>query len=250
MPVTLANSVVYDLGEGVKLRIPMVLMGLTPESLKEIKQPIAWEMPLFNVLSFTYPDMAPSQYEPYKDTDASQFSVRMRWLFYSPEGEGMTAPEEPRNVYRVRPSRMLFDSKIGFEEAEHPEKHYKKSSEIPPFQPEIVKSKYPHLLEVKFPETERTRKYRARLREAARKDGGNVHYADIREPIFISEEGAPYDLFMDCEVMDEASDKCAADVFSKTTHFQYKIEFSYAAISRTDELVRTINHLLDTWKIN
>lgn len=52
--VTLANSVVYDLGEGVKLRIPMVPMGLTPESLKEIKQPIAWEMPLFNVLIFTY----------------------------------------------------------------------------------------------------------------------------------------------------------------------------------------------------
>ncbi len=246
-PVTASNSALYDLGDGVRLRIPMTVVGLTPERLKEIKQPISWDMPIFNLLSFTYPEMTQSRYAPETDTDSSRFSVWMRWLFYSPEGTGMTAPDEPRNVYRVRPSRMLLNSKIGFEEAEHPDKHYKRSSEIPPYEPTIVKSKYPGLIEVRFPETERIKKYRSDDKKIIKQNGGNERYADVREPIFVAEEDATYELYMRCEVMEDVSDKCAAEIFSKSTHFQYRIEFSYAAISRTDELVRAINRLLTAW---
>lgn len=243
VPVTKANSVLWDFGYGATLRVPKIL--LSPSLIPaDPNQPIAYHSFSF---VFQFPDMLPAQgsstmakifdqiagrYTPQTD----RFPVVITRLFYS-EGELGNIPWKDaaeKVVPDWRPKSMLRNNLLtGEEYAIY--KHVE-----PPPKPTLVDSKYAGLREVVFPIDP---VQHAKDVQTTKEHGGN--WEEAQRKIYIERIDSPYELYMICD--HPSSLKCAAHVYSKKTHFQYGMTFPPEAVEHAGEVIAAINKLIDVW---
>jgi hypothetical protein len=242
-PMTPANSVLFDFGYGQILRVPKILF---PASIipKDPRQPLKAQM---LSMTFQFPDMVQGGYSSGADIifemqagrhvrQPDRFPVNIVWMFYSDE-KMANIPWERREEIPfpdVRPSRMLRNHEQGISDyAEH--KH------LPYVPPTIVDSKYRGLREVHFAILDQA--YHDREVKLAKERG--VDWDKAQGTTYIERVGSPYELLMDCD--DPSSLKCQAYVYSKSSHFQYRMIFPPNAVAHADELIRSINRMVDGW---
>ncbi|WP_041741636.1 hypothetical protein [Collimonas fungivorans] len=242
-PVTLTNSVLFDFGYGQILRVPKILF---PPSIipKDPHQPLKAQM---LSMTFQFPDMVQGGYSSGMDTifdmqagrhvrNPDRFPVNIVWMFYSDE-EMANLPWERRAeipFLDVRPTRMFRNQVQGISDFAQ----YEHRSFVPPT---IVDSKYKGLREVHFAILDQA--YYDKQVKLAKERG--VNWEAAQRTTYIEGVGSPYELLMECD--HPSSLKCQAYVYSKSSHFQYRMIFPPEAVAHADELIRTINRMVDGW---
>lgn len=245
-PITPANSVLIDFGDGAIMRIPKILVStvLIP---KDPKQPIKADQ---LSITFQYPDMVQSSYQgdmgkiiERKDgswgwslTTPVKFPVNIVRVFHSTED--MTSVDT-RNATRGPDWRPL--DRLHFVEATvRNDGRLHDFHGLPDATITLVESKYEGLQEIRVPITDR--EYYDRSRKMWRESGWNGEEGAQ----YVERIGSPYELYMTCEA--PSSTKCEADVYIKSNHFQYKMVFPPESVAHADSLIRSINKMIDNWK--
>ncbi len=246
MPVTPANSVRVDFGNGAILRIPKILIdpSLVPQNPM---QPVKLEQ-IFMV--FQFPDMVetvyPSPMAIIFEKQAGRyvrkpdtFPVYIKWLFHSEEtlDHDWAMERTPITIWesKWRPATNLEGLAINIKESAAA--HHVADNKLT-----FSDAKYQGLREVHIPVTDP--EYKARSEAAWRKSG----WDGKPEVLYVAQVGSPYELYMECDPVDSVnSSKCVADVYIKRSHFQYHMTFPPEAVAHSDQLIRTVNKMIEGW---
>lgn len=246
VPVTPANSVLVDFGDGAILRVPKTLIDPTMMP-KDPTQPIKQEQ---ISMVFQYPEMVETVYPSPMELifekqvgryarKPDRFPVYIKWLFHSEEGLNHDWATQPRPITiwesKWRPVTMVEGIAINVRESA-------KAHHVADDKLTFSNAKYEGLREIHIPVTDP--EYKERSEKEMRKYGWDGKYAVN----YIERVGGPYELYMECDPVDSPnSSKCTADVYIKRNHFQYHVIFPPEAVAHTDRLIRTINKMIDGW---
>jgi hypothetical protein len=250
-PVTRANSVLFDFGYGAILRVPKALLpaavipkdpnkAIEAQTLSMVFQfpdmtPAVWEGQMHRV----FDEQAGNRHVPQPD----RFPVFVQYMFYSPGDMGIIKSWEHSMIAlpEWRPPSQLQHSEIivglGLNGAPPPVDWDHALS----IKPKIADSKYEGLRDVLFPIDQAYHDRAAKYWKERSMDSDKMD----RQPPFIERENDPYELYMICDQPD--SFKCEAHVYDKNSHFQYRMMFPVEAVAHTDQLIRTINKMIDGW---
>jgi hypothetical protein len=240
VPVTPANSVLYDFGCGGFLRVPKFLLSADRIPVDPM-QPISGGQ---LSMVFLYPDMVLTSYPDAVDRileqhgshlltelkpNLNRFPVHIKWIFYAPTVCGNETAENVNHGLDQRPSRKLRDL----------DSHVKESGklhQLPDAKITFTDAKYLGLREVHIPVTDK--EYQERAEKVWRAHG----WKGGRDTLYVERVGSSYELYMNCQ-----STICTAYVYIKRNRFQYQMIFLPQAAANTDALIKTINKLVDSW---
>jgi hypothetical protein len=238
-PLTSANSYLQDFGYGVILRLPRSLEPTL--DFDHINQPVKAEA---IAMTFLFPDMVQTEWASpmeiifeqqrgiHRPPQKDRFPVNIVWMFYTPpESDNFSSGPQPPFRFEPRPPRILLN--LGSRDPK------------PPLKPTFVNSKYAGIREARFQvdkaEAERYKIYHDKQIELAKKNGWDLSKGN--SPAYVEKPGSSYELYMAC------SSECLAHVYSKRSHFQYRMNFAPEAVAHTDELIRAINTMIDQWVV-
>lgn len=223
--LTPANSFLMDVGGDVVIRVPKMLYPSL--DLTHVRQPIRSNR---ISMTFWYPDMtlagwvvprrSAQEYKPSSD----RYSVQILWMFYVPRDSdtfvrGSVQPHpygpEPRPP-RVELNRYCYEFASG-------------RCNLPMWR---IPSGMPGIDVLKSEDWIQSHP------EAA------THHME-EGGVYVAQSSLPYELFMDCDRF--GSLRCQAYVYSKRHQLQYRMIFAPEAVGRTDDVIQTIDKLLDAW---
>ena len=242
-PVTQANSILVDFGDGAFLRVPKFLIDPTLLP-KDTKQPLKLET---ISMVFQFPDMVETVYpSPMAlifekqagryERKPDRFPVHVKWLFHSHQLFGVdSAMEYASKGPEWRPVTLLGMLAASIRASARI--HHVADDKLT-----YSDAKYKGLREIHIPVTDP--EYKERSEKEWRKYG----WDGKREVWYVERTGSPFELYMRCDPVDSPnSSKCEADVYIKRNHFQYHITFPPEAVAHADELIRTINKMINSW---
>ena len=229
--MTPENSFLQDFGNGGILRIPKIVY---PNAVFDHpEKPVQGEIAS---LTLQFPDMTLTDWKSHMDIifekqrgsyvpQKDRFPVYISALFYSPGNMGLM-PTGQRTVWSLRPALALKNSTSG-----------KKLT--------FTDSKYIGLSVPQVEETPAEKADREKRIEKQAEERKKNGWHESNRVTYVEKPGSPYELFMDCD--DPSSLKCDAYVYSKSSQFQYRMNFPPEAVAHTDALIRAINKMIDQW---